>query len=137
MRKLMFQIQCSRCERVETQEASAEAARAELAAPASSVADADADDGEVFYAVLVGGAAPLEIRFDELCSPCRRTIRAVLEHVGKRIEGLSPDRKAETKPRKAKEKPVEKAAAHTAQPPQSHTPNHAHSSPAKPAAPPV
>jgi hypothetical protein len=126
-RKLVFETKCSRCDRTETQEAPKDA-------PAYT------DEGEVFYGILSDGLGPtVEVKFEDLCSPCKRTIRAVLEHVGKRIEGLSPDRKAEKKPRVAKKKAEEKAATqqHAGQPPVTHSATHSPAGTLKPAAAPA
>jgi len=45
-------------------------------------------------------AVPRKVEFVDLCEPCRRTISALLEQIGKKIDGLSPERK----PREAKKK---------------------------------
>lgn len=126
MRKLVYETKCSRCERTEMQEASPE----DLTNP-----EPEAADSVAFYAALAHGGEKqgdaLVVQFEDLCTPCRRTIKALLEQVGKRIEGVSPDRKsseakpASTKPRGAKK---EQTAASHAQP---SDPNHTPVQPAK------
>lgn len=95
----------------------------------------EAADSVAFYAALANGVEKsgdaLEVRFQDLCTPCRRTIKALLEQVGKRIEGVSPDRKpVEKKAKKLKEKT---AASHAQPSEPNHTPPAAQ--PAKAAAP--
>jgi len=87
-----------------------EAAPDELAKPEAG------DEAVAFYAAL--GEPSVEVSFEDLCTPCRRTIRAVLDQIGKRVKGLSPDRKAEKKP-KAPSVAKEKPAAQHAQPAES------------------
>jgi hypothetical protein len=41
-----------------------------------------------------GTQHPMMVRFQDLCGPCRRSVRALLEQIGKKIDGLSPDRVA-------------------------------------------
>ena len=48
---------------------------------------------------LVLDGVKTETVFDDLCSPCARAVKALLMQVGKKIEGLSPDRKQSTKPK--------------------------------------
>jgi hypothetical protein len=101
MRKLVYETQCSRCDRKEMQEASPE----DLASPEPEDADSLS-----FYASLANAGEKhgdaLVVQFQDLCTPCKRTIKALLEQVGKKIEGVSPDRKAVEK--KASKKPVAK-----------------------------
>lgn len=33
------------------------------------------------------------VSFQDLCAPCKRTVSALLEQIGKKIDGLSPERK--------------------------------------------
>jgi hypothetical protein len=58
---------------------------------------------------LVLDGVKTETIFDDLCSPCARAVKALLMQVGKKIEGLSPDRKQSAKP-KAEAKKVDKPA---------------------------
>lgn len=90
MRVLKYETQCARCDRKEIQTATPE----ELASP-----EPDPADSFAFYAVL----GELDIRFQDLCTPCKRTIKALLEQVGKKIDGVSPDRKTEKKPARKRE----------------------------------
>src|SRR5580693_2490071 len=74
-RKQVVEIQCSRCSRTETQPG-------ELTGPRPA---------HVFLATLhlsdAPTAEPLTVKFEDLCTPCRRTVSAMLEQIGKRIEG--------------------------------------------------
>ncbi len=93
MRKVMVQVQCSRCERKEEVEYD----------PAKDTGATAATPPAVLVAVLHNPSSePLKVGFDDLCGPCHRSVKALLEQVGKRIKGLSPDRdakpKSETKP---------------------------------------
>jgi len=36
---------------------------------------------------------PCFVKFQDLCEPCRRTVSSLLDQIGRRIDGLSPDRK--------------------------------------------
>lgn len=79
MRKQVVEIECARCDRVEHRD----------------------DDGRdktpthVFLAKIFAegpGEEDFEVKFEDLCTPCKRTVRAMLEQIGKHIEGVSPDR---------------------------------------------
>jgi hypothetical protein len=37
-------------------------------------------------------------QFKDLCTPCMQTVKNHLEQIGKKIEGLSPDRKTKPPP---------------------------------------
>lgn len=41
----------------------------------------------------------MKVSFEDLCGPCGRAVKALLTQVGKKIEGLSPDRKQNAKPK--------------------------------------
>jgi len=43
----------------------------------------------------------MKVTFEDLCSPCGRAVKALLTQVGKKIEGLSPDRKSSSKSKTA------------------------------------
>jgi hypothetical protein len=58
-------------------------------------------------------STPRTVSFQDLCGPCRRTISALLEQIGKKIDGLSPERA----PREAKKKEVASSSKAT-------SPNH-------------
>lgn len=98
MRKVMVQVQCSRCERKEEVEYDPQKDMPTMPStpPSVLVATLRSPEGE-----------SLKVGFDDLCGPCYRSVKALLEQVGKRIKGLSPDR--ETKPKKdeTKEAPAE------------------------------
>ena len=106
-RKQVVEIQCSRCDRTETREG-------------------DLEDPAIvaFSAVLTSGPEEkCSVLFDDLCTPCSRTVRSMLDQIGKRIEGLSPDRKPAAEKKEPAKKPEakEKGAAngtapHPAQP---------------------
>lgn len=38
----------------------------------------------------------LAVRFEDLCTPCLRTVKNHLEQIGKKLEGMSPDRVAKS-----------------------------------------
>ena len=52
----------------------------------------------------------MHVSFEDLCNPCGRAVKALLTQVGKKIEGLSPDRKQNTKPKAAAPVEVKKPA---------------------------
>lgn len=87
-RTQVVEVDCSRCERKETQ-------------PPSTGTVAGADSVGQFEAVLrlTGTTGHIKVTFEDLCGPCQRTVHSLLEQIGKRIEGVSPDRK----PKEAKE----------------------------------
>jgi hypothetical protein len=103
-----------------------EASQEDLASP-----EPEGEESLTFYATLAGAHSEkhgqaLEVRFPDLCGPCKKTIKALLEQIGKRIEGVSPDRKpTEKKAAAAKKAPAAKekvpAPSHGAAP----DPNHA------------
>jgi hypothetical protein len=131
MRKLMYETHCSRCDRKEMQEVSTD----DLDNPET----AESEESLSFYATLAKSGEDqrtIEVRFQDLCSPCCRTVKVLLEQIGKHIDGLSPDRKLEKAP--AVKKPAGVAKEKTAAP--SHgapsEPNHtAQAQPAKAGAP--
>ena len=97
MRKQVFEVQCSRCTR-------------------KDLRDGDASRTGNILEVKLAADGPkhpeLKVAFEDLCEPCLRSVRALLESVGKKIEGLSPDRKASTdKPEAKKEEPPHTEAA--------------------------
>jgi hypothetical protein len=110
-RKQVVEVACSRCQRVETVH------------PAHPDKMVPTEKPEPTFRAILQGSEPLVVSFEDLCTPCMRTVRALLEQVGKRIEGMSPDRKAAPKKPEAKEKgaangstphPAHSAAAGTA-----------------------
>ena len=76
-RKQVVEIACSRCERTEHR---AEGDTTKLPT--------------VFKAMLQSDVTAMDmvVAFDDLCTPCLRTVRALLSQIGKHIEGVSPDR---------------------------------------------
>ena len=109
MRKVVVEVSCSRCERTETRAFDTEAPPAAPAPP------------PVFTGHMVG--VPLVV-FEDLCAPCQRTVQTLLEQIGKKVKGVSPDRAVkteETKPVAKKEAqapgaPTPRATAPVAQP---------------------
>jgi hypothetical protein len=106
-RRQVVEIQCSRCDRTETQPG-----KLETTPPHVLLAELVGNDGE----------DKVIVKFEDLCTPCRRTVKALLEQIGKRIDGLSPDRHTKPAPAPAKKPEAkEKGAAngtapHPAQP---------------------
>ena len=54
------------------------------------------------------------VKFQDLCGPCQRTVQALLYQIGKKIDGLSPDRKEAGAKKKAA--PLERAASSSPSP---------------------
>ena len=99
-RKQVFEVPCSRCDRTEHREGSAD--KPEF----------------IFEAKLFADGSPggdMHVKFSDLCSPCLKSVRALVAQIGKRIEGLSPDRKVD--PKVAAEKAAAKTAAKKEQQP--------------------
>jgi hypothetical protein len=96
MRKQVVEVQCARCERVEYRDG-----------PGDKVTELGPGQAHVFLAKVFAeapGETDLEVKFEELCGPCKRTIRTMLEQIGKRIEGVSPDRSTKKEPGATKKK---------------------------------
>jgi hypothetical protein len=53
----------------------------------------------------------VQFKFQDLCEPCQRTVQALLYQIGKKIDGLSPDRKERGAKKGAA--PLERAAPST------------------------
>ncbi len=96
-RKQVTQVQCSRCDRVDTKEAGT---------PDNQVPSSAAFSGGI---PACNGEPALLVSFEDLCGPCARTVRALLQQIGKKIEGLSPDRH-ERKAKSAKTPKVKEEA---------------------------
>lgn len=85
--------------------------------PASAtLGDIHSQRPPAFFALLTPGgdsnSDTHKVSFEDLCSPCTRAVKALMQQVGKKIEGMSPDRKPREKkepPKKAPEKPADKA----------------------------
>ena len=91
MRKVVMEVQCSRCERTEMCALGPVAENTSIAPPAP-----------VFSARL----GTDNVVFDDLCTPCHRTVQAMLGQIAKQVKGLSPDRATKTEVKEeAKEKP--------------------------------
>jgi hypothetical protein len=72
--KTVIEVQCDRCTRTEER-------------------DGDLSK-EVNLAAFEGRMFGLAVRFEDLCTPCLRTVKNHLEQIGKKLEGVSPDRVA-------------------------------------------
>jgi hypothetical protein len=95
MRQVVTEVQCARCERKETRKYDA----TEKEPPPALIATLS------IGVALEPGSESNQIRFDDLCAPCYRSVKALLEQIGKRVKGMSPDRVAKEKAApKAKEK---------------------------------
>ena len=88
-RRVVSEIQCSRCARVET-------------GPAESMPPPGMDDGPAAFVAKLGA---LKVQFEDLCVPCTKAVKTHLDAIGKKIEGLSPER-AERAPKAPKPKVV-------------------------------
>jgi hypothetical protein len=74
----VIRVQCSRCEREEFREVTADIKKIE--------------QGKAFVAKLIVEDGERDVVFDDLCKPCTRTITKLLEQIGKKIDGKAPDR---------------------------------------------
>lgn len=72
-RKQVVEIQCDRCSRTEHREEEEK----------QGLASSD----------FVATMGALRVQFNDLCTPCQKTVKNHLEQIGKKIDGLSPDRK--------------------------------------------
>jgi len=107
MRKVMVEVQCSRCDRKETVEYD----------PQKDMGQTPAEPPAVLTAVLRNQDGTLvKVGFEDLCGPCHRSVRGLLEQIGKRIEGMSPDRAPRVKAKK--EEPAPPPAPAPRSPPQ-------------------
>lgn len=113
MRKPVIEVQCSRCARVEHKDL--------------TLTDTD-ELTPLFEAKLFppisGSEGARVIKFEDLCGPCYQTVVSLVDQIGAKLKGSSPDRtdrkdRAEGK----KKEPAPKAPA----PPPAHT-----AAPAKP-----
>ena len=83
-RRVVSEIQCSRCARVETGSAPA--------VPHPAIAQPEVP------AAFVVTLGTHRIQFEDLCGPCTKAVKTHLDAIGKKIDGLSPAR-AERKPK--------------------------------------
>ncbi len=74
-RRVVLEVQCSRCDRKELVEEQGQPSDA----PAPKALTVALGDGTT-------------IQFDDLCGPCKGAVKGHLEAIGKKIEGLSPER---------------------------------------------
>lgn len=106
-RRTVVEIQCSRCERKELVEQPDPALTVTIAAGEGT--------SRAFFAVMGDGT---KVEFEDLCSPCRSAVKSHLEAIGKKIEGVSPERKKkDPKETKKPEEPVIIVEDATAAPP--------------------
>lgn len=94
-RKQVVEIECARCARVEYQDADG----------AMGVSDVPVFEGRL---ALPSGTDDIRVRFSDLCSPCLRTVKALIEQIGRKIDGVSPNRpeKKVSEAKKRKEEPT-------------------------------
>jgi hypothetical protein len=102
-RKQVVEVHCSRCSRVEHREGVQEKPAHVLLAKLYG----DPPEGDVV------------VQFEDLCSPCLRTVKALLGQMAKQIEGISPDRGSGKRPA-AKKEAKERGVANGSSP----QPNH-------------
>lgn len=84
-RRVVVEVGCSRCDRKELREETPmtySSGGVEITSPAIA---------PKALTVKLGGESSIE--FDDLCTPCLNAVTAHLEAIGKKIEGLSPERK--------------------------------------------
>ncbi len=118
-RRLVVEVKCSRCDRIEQKSVDEGAVSGDEPRPNALTVNLLGEDAET----------GLHFSFEDLCAPCRKTVRALLEQVGKRIEGVSPDRSAAPAKRKGKK---EEPAHHGQQtPPNTHSAASSSSSPTR------
>jgi hypothetical protein len=84
-RRQVIEVACSRCERKELRDADS---LLNLASPTS----------EPPKALVVRLGDGTKIDFDDLCEPCMGAVKGHLEAIGKKIVGLSPERKKKDEP---------------------------------------
>ena len=92
-RKMVIEVKCSRCDRKEFIE--------------GNMPDG-AGSESAFYLRMSDGTS---VSFEDLCGPCTNAVKTHVEAIGKKINGLSPERKKEkeetpAEPELATEEPV-------------------------------
>ena len=80
-RRTVVEVQCSRCDRKELVESAGEVIATNGLPPGPA------------KALIVKVSDGTNIEFEDLCSPCMGAVKGHLEAIGKKIEGLSPERK--------------------------------------------
>lgn len=118
-RRTVVEVQCSRCDRKEFREG----------VPDTGVHPAITPS----MALIVRTGDGLSIDFEDLCEPCVGAVKSHLEAIGKKIVGLSPERKKkdEEPSEEKKEKRVAKKKS-PATPPDSSSLSSTPSSPSAP-----
>lgn len=81
MRRQVVEIQCDRCQRVETVPL---VVGVDLAAGPDSTA--------LVVALMVDGKSEIQFTMEALCTPCTKTVRNHLQAIRKPIKGASPNR---------------------------------------------
>jgi hypothetical protein len=59
------------------------------------------------HLAFVAAMDGVQVQFKDLCTPCLKTVKNHLEQIGKKIDGLSPDRKPTDSPPKGEDKEEE------------------------------
>lgn len=101
-RRTVVEVQCSRCERKELVEQPDPSTTLTITAAEGAVSRA-------FFAVMGDGT---KVEFEDLCNPCRSAVKSHLEAIGKKIEGVSPERKKKDTPKKEEAKRAEEIQSH-------------------------
>ena len=99
-RKQVVEVQCDRCTRIEHRTEDVRELPGEGSNPPRKTFQADL---VVPHPEKASTNLLKRVEFEDLCGPCRSTVQQHLEQIGKKIDGMSPDRKkdkeeAETSP---------------------------------------
>jgi hypothetical protein len=77
MRQQMVEVRCGRCKRVEYK----------------PVKESPVEETNTLHVKLdVPGEPTIEVRFDDLCTPCLKTVKSHLVGIVKQLDGVSPAR---------------------------------------------
>jgi hypothetical protein len=79
-RRQVIEVECSRCDRKELRDA-------------HTLLDQNNPTSEPPKALVVRLGDGTKIDFEDLCEPCMGAVKGHLEAIGKKIVGLSPERK--------------------------------------------
>jgi hypothetical protein len=96
-RRVVVEVQCGRCERKEL--VTWEEGKGKVGVSQHTFS------GSFTPPVPLGVVNESHVVFDDLCTPCQKTVLALLSQIGKKIDGLSPDRKEGRKSKAKKEEP--------------------------------
>ena len=83
-RKQMIEVKCDRCKRVEY-------------VPIKKEKKEEASLDLEFKPSAGGTHGRIKLKFNDLCSPCEKTIKNLIESIAREIKGKSPDRKSDAK----------------------------------------